>query len=206
MSTTSFKVHSVETAPDGSVLERARETFGMVPNLLGVLAESPVAARAYLDLSELAEATSFSPEERHVVWFTFNSYHGCDYCMGAHTAIAGKEGVAKDQIESARRVEPYADPRLEALRVFALKVVEQRGWLEDADVESFLAAGYTRAQVLETIVLLSHKILSNYTNHLAGTPLDGAFAPVAWERPAGRASSSGGGVAAASEPQAAGAS
>mgnify|MGYP006989125510 FL=1 len=39
----------------------------------------------------------------------------------------------------------------------------------------------SRAQILEIILGLSFKKLSNYVNHVVDTPLDDAFAPKAWK-------------------------
>jgi len=62
--------------------------------------------------------------------------------------------------------------------------IEQRGWLSENDKDIFFAAGYTKAQLLEVILGISYKTLSNYVNHIAETPLDDAFASGAWA-PAG---------------------
>ena len=76
-----------------------------------------------------------------------------------------------------------SDTKLEALSTFAGLLVEQRGRASEDDVTAFLAAGYTRAQILEVIVGLAFKTLSNFTNHLADTPIDKQFALFRWELP-----------------------
>ena len=78
----------------------------------------------------------------------------------------------------------YDDPKLEALRVFTLILTENRGWAAPEAVEAFLAAGFNRQNVLEIIVVIAHKVLSNYTNHLAEPPLDAAFGQFIWTKPA----------------------
>ena len=179
-----FTVHTPETASDAAqpALSQAKQAFGAIPNLIGVMAEAPAAAEGYLELSRLAGETSFSPAERHVVWFTINAENGCEYCMAAHTAIAKSEKVDEGVIASAREVGTYADPKLEALRRFTLVALRERGWIPEADLEAFYAAGYGRQQVLEVILLLAHKTLSNYTNHVAGTPLDKPFQAFQWSK------------------------
>ena len=74
-----------------------------------------------------------------------------------------------------------SDAKLEALRTFAGILVEKRGRPSEEEVAAFLSAGYTRAQILEVIVGIAFKTLSNFTNHLADTPIDKQFAPFAWE-------------------------
>ena len=179
-----FTVHTHETAPAAAhpALDAARAAFGKVPNLIGVLAEAPAAAEAYLDLSRLVGETSFTPTERHVVWFTINAENGCDYCMAAHTAIAKGERIDPEVVATARAVGSYDDPRLEALRRFSLAVVRERGWVGQAELDAFFAAGYGRQQVLEVVLIAAHKTLSNYANHIARTPLDEPFQAFEWSK------------------------
>ena len=186
---TSFTIHSPETAPAGSKdqLKATQQRLGLVPNIYGVLAEAPVALEAYDILSNLLKRASFTPAERHVVWFTLNAYHDCHYCMAAHTFLAKGEKVPEEVIETARAVGTYGDPKLEALRVFTLRLVENRGWAAPEELEDFLAADFTKQQVLEIVVIIAHKVLSNYTNHITDTPVDDVFKRFAWTKPAAKA-------------------
>ena len=109
-----------------------------------------------------------------------NRLNGCTYCMAAHSGIAKAQGVSDEVISALRDGSELADPKLEALRVFAVKINESRGWTGEGDIEALLAAGYTPRTVLEVILGTALKVMSNYTNHIAGTPLDKAFAAVAW--------------------------
>jgi alkylhydroperoxidase family enzyme len=102
----------------------------------------------------------------------------------AHTGLAKLDAVPDDVVEALREGTPVADPKLEALRTFTVQVVRERGWVRDDDVQSFLDAGYTRQHILEVILGMAHKVISNYTNHLAKTPVDAAFKEFAWEKPA----------------------
>jgi uncharacterized peroxidase-related enzyme len=186
---TEFTTHTIETAPEASkpTLEAAQKKFGFVPNLFAKLAESPVAAEAYLTMAGLNAKSSFTPAEQQVVLLTSNFENECHYCMAAHTGAAKMAKLPEDAIEALRSGAPIPDARLEALRSFARKVVAQRGWVEAADVDAFLAAGFTKAQVLEVVVGVAFKVISNYTNHIVDTPLDDKFAPFKWEKPADQA-------------------
>ncbi len=186
---TSFTIHNAETAPADSkdLLRQTEQRIGMIPNLYGVLAEAPVAAEAYDRLSGLMMQSSFSPTERHVVWFTLNSYHGCDYCMAAHTFLAKGEKVPEHVIETARATGRYADAKLETLRDFTLAIAENRGWVSPDALASFLDAGFTKQNVLEIVVAIAHKVISNYTNHIVATPVDGVFEPFTWTAPRSQA-------------------
>ncbi|MGE0641576.1 MAG: carboxymuconolactone decarboxylase family protein [Thermoanaerobaculia bacterium] len=178
-----FIVHSQETAPEASrfALAGAQSKFGFVPNLIGMLADSPAAVGGYLGLGEQFDKSSFTPAERQVVLLAVSFENSCDYCMAAHTVVAGMSKVPAVAIEALRSGEPLPDARLDALARFTRAVVRERGRVSEPDLAAFLAAGFTQAQVLEVVLGVAMKTLSNYANHLAHTPLDPAFAPARWE-------------------------
>ncbi len=180
----SLTIHSTHDAPAPSkpLLEAAQKKFGMVPNLLGVLAASPQALWAYMNLGNLFSSTSFSPTERTVIWQTLNYENDCAYCMAAHTAIAHGERVAPEILEALRDHRALNDSKLEALRSFTASLTRNRGRAPQEDLEAFLAAGYEPKHILEVLVGLSHKVISNYANHVANTPLDAPFEKFAWKK------------------------
>ena len=184
---TPFPVHTLESAPEGSraILEGARKSFGFVPNLLGVFAEAPAALEAYTTIGATFDKTSFSPTERQIILLSTSFENECSYCIAAHSTIATMQKVPADVLEAVRNGETLADPKLEALAAFTRQVVQEAGWVSEEDVRSFLDAGYSRSQVLELLVGVAMKTLSNYTNHISETVLDDAFQPQAWTRPAG---------------------
>ena len=184
-----FTLHTLDSAPAASrpLLEGSRRAYGMVPNLHAVMAESPEHLDAYQKLHEIFQHTSLSAAERNVVWLTINVEHRCHYCVPAHTAIARSQGLDEASIAALREGRALADAHLEALRQFTLKLVRQRGEVAPEDVEQFLAAGFTRRNVLDILVGLAQKVMSNYVNHLAATPLDAPFATFAWTAPHGAA-------------------
>jgi len=178
-----FVVHEKQSAPEGSqrLLEQAESEFGFLPNLLGVLAESPAALKAYLQLGKIFDESSFSPAERQVAILAVSRFNGCEYCVAAHSAISGMQKVPEQAIEAIRQDRPIEDRSLEALRKFTTTVVDRRGWISEHDIAEFEEAGFDRAQVLEVILAISFKTLSNYINHFAETPLDDAFRAREWK-------------------------
>jgi uncharacterized peroxidase-related enzyme len=183
-----FDIHTPKTAPEGSrfVLEGAEKKNGFVPNLLGVLAESPAALQAYSNLSgALQHNSAFSSAEQQVLFLAISLENQCNYCMAAHSAIASNGVLTNDQIKSLREGCPLDDPKLEALRRFGTSVVARRGLIPDAEVEAFINAGYTQRHVLDVVAAVALKTLTNYTNHLNETEVDEAFAQFAWS-PASR--------------------
>ncbi len=186
---TDFTTHSIESAPEASkpLLQGALDAFGFKPNLLANMAEAPALLEGYMTLAGIFDKTDLSETERQIILMTNNRLNGCVYCMSAHTMLSKMGGVPEDVIASLRNNTPIADPKLEALRTFAAVINESLGWPTDAQVEAFLAAGYTRQAVLEVILGTALKTLSNYTNHVAQTQLDDAFKDLAWTPPAGQA-------------------
>ncbi|MBW3567147.1 MAG: hypothetical protein KY410_04160, partial [Proteobacteria bacterium] len=91
-------------------------------------------------------------------------------------------GLDEDALESLREGQHIRnDDRLEALRQFTQRVVAKRGRLEDEDIDVFLAAGFKESNVLDVMLGVAMKTLSNYTNHLAETPLDEKFQDMYWD-------------------------
>lgn len=181
---TTLKIHTIESAPEGSkeLLDNSQKAYGMIPGLHGVLAGAPGILEAYQKLHELFVNTSFNEEELTVVWQTINVEHSCHYCVPAHTGIAHMMKVDNEIIESLRNETPLTDLKLESLRTFTLSMVRNRGNVSQEDLEAFYSAGYGEQQVLEIILGLAQKVISNYSNHIANTPVDAAFKKFAWSK------------------------
>ncbi|MFI8602830.1 carboxymuconolactone decarboxylase family protein [Cellulophaga baltica] len=181
---TTLKVQTIESAPEASkpLLENSQKAYGMIPGLHGVLATAPNLLKAYQTLHELFVDTSFNNEELTVVWQTINVEHACHYCVPAHTGIAKMMKVDDAITEALRNETPLADAKLEALRTMTLAITRNRGNVSQEDLDAFYAAGYGEQQVLEIILGLSQKVISNYTNHIANTPVDDAFKSFAWSK------------------------
>lgn len=182
----SYIRHNLDTAPAGAkeTLAAAGKAYGFLPNLLSVMAEAPALLKGYRALNGIFDETSFSPAERQIVMLTTSYENGCEYCVAAHSVIAGMQKVPGDVVQAIRDGKPIADRKLEALRRFTAAIVKSRGWPSDADTRAFHEAGYTKAQVLEVVLGVGMKLLSNYTNHIADTPLDQAFASARWSKAA----------------------
>ena len=181
---TDFKLHDETSAPEAArpLLEGSKKSFGMIPNLHAVMAEAPVLLEAYQTLHRLFSESSFNADEITVVWQTINVENECHYCVPAHTGIAKSMKVSDEVIDALREETALPDDKLEALRTFTLKVMRQHGNLSEEDVKAFLDAGYQQRHVLDVILGLAQKVMSNYTNHLAETPVDKPFEKFSWEK------------------------
>lgn len=183
---TTFTLHNETTAPAESkaLLADSKKAFGRVPGLHAVMAEAPGLLEAYKKVHELFVNSSFDKDELTVIWQTVNVEHACHYCVPAHTGIAKNMGVSDAITDALRNETALPNARLEALRTFTLHVVRDRGNVDERAVQAFLDAGFSKRQILEVILGVSQKVMSNYTNHLAQTPVDTAFRKFEWQQAA----------------------
>ncbi len=183
---TEFTSHTEDSAPEASkaLLADLRKAYRMMPGLHAVMAEAPGLLEAYKTVHELFVNSSFDADEFTVVWQTVNVEHACYYCVPAHTWISKDMGVSDEISDALRNETPLPNARLEALRAFTLSVVRDHGNVDDSAVQAFLDAIFTKRQILEVILGVSQKVMSNYTNHLANTPVDAPFRNLEWQKAA----------------------
>ena len=178
-----FPVHSKDTAPEGTqgVLDSVSQKFGFLPNLYGALANSPTALRAYTGVGEIFAKSGLAATEQQVVMLTVSRFNGCEYCVAAHSTGAAKMNISRDVISGLREGTPLPDAKLEAVRALTQTALEKQGWLTEQDLQDFFAAGFDSRHVLDILVGVALKTLSNYANHVMHTPLDEPFAANAWQ-------------------------
>ena len=179
-----FPMHSTASAAEDSLpaLEWYKDSFSMVPNLAGVLAESPALLLSYWQLQQnLFAHSTLSRQEINIVQATVAHANTCQYCVAGHTAFGKMEffNNTDEQLNAVRNEDAFEDPKLNALRDFTLLVLEKQGRISDGQLTAFLHAGYTRAQALDVVANIAAKVMSNYANQIALTPIDEAFSAFA---------------------------
>jgi uncharacterized peroxidase-related enzyme len=176
-----FTRHDETTAPTeaAAILATAKQRYGFVPNLAAYLAESPLVLDAVLKLAEQFEHSSLSPQEQQLVLLTVSALNGCNYCKTAHAALGKMADMSSETLKAIISFTPLQDARLEALRRFTQEVVAAKGWLEEKQIQAFLDAGFTQAQVFEVVLGTALKTLTNYSNHLAGAEPNQEFLAMA---------------------------
>lgn len=169
-------------AESAALLKEVEKKFGFVPNLMGIFAEAPVALRAYLELSNLVGQTSFSPEEQQAILLAVSLENNCEYCVAAHSMVAVKmAGMAPVRMKALRENSSLGDKKLDEIVNFTREVVRAKGHVGDKTITRFFDSGFSKQQLLEILVCVSMKTLSNYTNHIAKTPVDEAFSEFKWK-------------------------
>lgn len=176
-----YAIHDIEGAPEQSkpILEAVKSNYGFLPNLIGVFSDSPQAVAAYINLGQQFGETSLSPTEQNILLVSISVTNSCAYCSAAHTAIAKGAQVPDSIIGAIREGRPLEDEKLQAFRAFVQEVVETRGRPSEEIQSAFFNAGYTRKNVIEVVLGVTMKTLSNYVNHFAETPIDDQFSPFA---------------------------
>ena len=165
------------------ILEKARAQVGFIPKMYEGMVNSPGLLQTYLDgYATFRGKSGFSTVEQEVIFLTISKVNGCSYCMAAHSFLADKASKVPTPVTDAiRDGNPIDDPKLAALSAFTTTMVVDRGLPSKADVQAFVAAGYSERSILEIILAISVKTISNYSNHLFHTDVDEVFAGRVWD-------------------------
>lgn len=173
-------IHSQETAPQDSRerLANAQKANGFLPNLIGVLANAPTALETYQVVGGINARTGLTAEEREVIQITAATLNGCGFCVAGHTALSRKKlQMPEPVIQALREVSALEDPRLNALARFTVAVMENKGNVDDDQLQAFFDAGYEQANALDVVLGVSLATLCNYANNLARTPINPELQP-----------------------------
>lgn len=178
-----FTIYTAETAADAArpLLEGLARMIGFLPNVFAVMGSTPSALTGFTEVTKRFGESSLSATEREIVHIATSVENGCAYCVAGHTAFAKAQDVDAAVIHAVRTGGKIADPKLAALHDFTRAMVGARGHLDPTEMERFRASGYSEEQVLEVILGIGEKTISNLTSVSLGIPLDLAFQPFAWE-------------------------
>lgn len=171
--------------PKGKILlETAKANLGFVPNMYANMVNSPGLLEAYLTgYDSFRKDSGFTAPEQEVVFLTISRENGCEYCVSAHSFLADRQsGLAQEVIDAIREGKPIGDAKLAALAEFTKVVFGTRGLPSKAATAAFLTAGYSERQILEIVLALAVKTISNYSNHLFHTSLDPVFEGHRWSQ------------------------
>ena len=180
-----FPLFELETAPTDAIewLEKAQQNFGLIPNVEKVMALSPQLLAGYTFMWDGFNTTGFTEAERQVIYLTANYENECNYCVPWHTILAEQSGLSQHNINALRGGGALDDAKLDTLSQFTRLLIANRGKLSNMQMQVFFEAGYSSRQALEVILALAVKLISNYVNSIAGTPLDKEAQAKAWHKP-----------------------
>lgn len=152
------------------IFDNLEKQLGFVPNLFATYALSNNALNNYLSLS--GAKTSLNNKEKEVVNLAVSEVNGCAYCLAAHTAIAQMNGFTQEQTLELRAGTASFQSSYNALAALAKNITENRGKADQNVVDTFFEAGYTQENLVDTIVLVGDKTISNYLHNTTQVPVD----------------------------------
>ncbi|MBB6143036.1 putative peroxidase-related enzyme [Silvibacterium bohemicum] len=168
----------IENAPlaSRSLLEQARRHFGFVPNFLASLAHSPSALGAYLAADIGFQSGTLTAAEQQIVLLAASKENDCHYCTTAHGALAKFfMNVPSEVVTALENNQSLSDAKLNALVCLTRQLVARRGHAPRQTVDAFLDAGYSKGQLLEVLVGVGLKTISNYFDHISAIEVDLEF-------------------------------
>lgn len=164
------------------VLEAGKKSVGGIPNMYAGMANAPALLDTYLHGYQLFRRESgFTAAEQELIFLSIARFNECTYCVAAHSFLAGAVSKTPEQaVQAVRNDFPIEDAKLAALSAFTQTMVSSRGKPTPDQLAAFLAAGYTESNVLEIILAIAVKTISNYANHVLHTLVDTMFLSEAW--------------------------
>ena len=177
-----FEIQTIDRAPEGSrgPLEKLQQTFGMVPNVAGIIANSPVLANIFVPLFQGVHSGTFTEAEIQTLLLTNAVTNSCAWAVAFHSYLALKAGLTPADVQAIRERRAPRELRYAALSAYARALIEKRGHVGDAAVTALLSAGFKPDQALEALAVSAASTITNYTLNIAEPPLEPMFQQHAW--------------------------
>lgn len=182
---TKFTLFDEKTASSAArpILAKTKQAFNMIPNLERTMALAPALLESYSSAWAAYSQTSLSEIEQQIVYQTANFENECNYCVPWHTLLSQQAKMSEPDIHALRTDRKLSTDRYEQLRRFTQTLIRTKGKVVQADIDAFYEAGFTPQQALEVVLGIAIKTMSNYTNSIAGTPLDSIVKSYHWKKP-----------------------
>jgi alkylhydroperoxidase family enzyme len=180
--TMNFTVYNLETAPEESkpALNGLKEAFGIVPNVAGAMAESPVLLNSLAALFKNVHSGSFTENQIQVLLLTNAVTNAAEWAVGFHSFLALQQGIPATDVEKIRNGGLPADASDAALSRLARTLISSKGRIAESDVEQFLQAGFDKRHLLEVVAVIAASTITNYTVSVTRPPLEPPFDQHAW--------------------------
>lgn len=170
MSTFNVPKRGEVSSSNQAIFDNLEKALGFVPNLYATYAYSENALANYLALS--GAKTSLNAKQKEVVNLAVSEVNSCNYCLAAHTAIGKMNGFTDTEILELRGGQASFDGKLDALAKLAKNITENRGATDVNVVNNFLNNGWNKENLVDTIVLVGDKTISNYLHKTTDVPVD----------------------------------
>jgi alkylhydroperoxidase family enzyme len=177
-----YPIHTIASAPENSksALEQLQQAFGVIPNLAAAIANSPKLINSLVGVFQQVHSSSLTEQEIQIVLLTDAVANSSTYAVAFHTALALQQEVSPEETNAIRERRAPRDQRFAALSTLARTLIEKRGHLSDHEIHAFIAAGFTKEQILEVIAVVAASTITNYAGSIASPPLEDRFQQFAW--------------------------
>ena len=178
-------VNTVETAPEKAKehIAAVEKANGFIPNLIGVLSNSPHALEMYQEVGKMNSRNSLTAEEIEVVQITAAAHNGCDFCVAGHTKVGTKLKMPENVINAlCKRTNIEDNAKYQALAQFTMQLIDNRGQVSDSELQAIKDAGYNDTNILDIVMGVALATLCNYANNVAKTDINPELQPFAPKR------------------------
>ncbi|WP_114969413.1 carboxymuconolactone decarboxylase family protein [Rhodoferax ferrireducens] len=164
---------SEATSPAAQIYSAIKGSIGMVPNAyVGIGSNSPFALEAGLNLDAALKKGTLSGQEQEAIKLVLSQASECEYCLAAHTTISKLHGLSEDAIKALRYGQPSGNAKHDALAKFTRRLVGSKGSLPEDALHAVRQAGFTDAQIVDTILAITSITFTNLFNRVNNTVLD----------------------------------
>jgi alkylhydroperoxidase family enzyme len=177
-----FILHTIESAPAKSqpTLQALVEKFGFLPNVMATMAANPVLLNGFAGSFGSFHGGSFNECEKQALLLTNAVTIKCPWTVAAHSTFALEDGMSESDVKAIRKGKMPDDPKYAALSGITKALIEKRGNVTEADIQSFTAAGYSLVQIFEVITSIGISTMAATATNLAATPVEDRFKSQAW--------------------------
>lgn len=153
-----------------AIFDDLQKGLGFVPNLYAYYAKNETALADYLTFQN--RKSTLKAKEREVINLVTSQVNGCRYCQSAHTVLGKMNGFTDEQVIEIRKGAASFDLQIDALAKFTKAVVENKGKVSQEVKDNFFYAGYTEANLIDVIIVVGDKVISNYIHNITGFEID----------------------------------
>lgn len=157
------------------IFDQLQKGLGMVPNLYAEFAHSGTALGDYLTLQN--RKSSLSKKEREIINLVVSQVNECEYCLAAHSVLGTMVGFTPAQVIEIRSGQISFDAKFDALARFVRETAENRGKPGEQTTANLLEAGYTQENVVDIIIIIGDKTITNYLHGVTQVAIDFPAAP-----------------------------
>lgn len=172
-----FEVPTREQVSENNqaIFDQLEKGLGFVPNLYATYAYSDTALGDYLAFAN--RKSTLRGKEKEIVNLVVSQVNGCRYCQSVHTVLGKQHGFTDEQVLEIRRGTATFDAKLDALARFVHSSTINRSKPDPEALQNLFNAGYNKANLIDIIMMIGEKTVSNFIHGSTNIPIDFPLAP-----------------------------